>query len=278
MANAHAETNTPELSWSAPTDCPAQPEVERRVRTALADSRSAVTRAYGRVTHDESGFTLQLALDEAGSRRERTVQAASCDELVETMIWLLVVSGEAREPTPTPMSPAAVERARFPYLLLAGGVWSNALPAPQGLMLAALGLGVGAFEVELRYGHAFARERSFAPSGTVALRSDLITAAGCWSLRRGRFAAGPCATISGARVVADVRGITRPVGGSALEFGAGLSARGKVALREHLALLAEAGAGLPLVARPRFSVMGDGVVARASLVSAYGLLALIASW
>ncbi|HEY6881434.1 MAG TPA: hypothetical protein VI299_25590, partial [Polyangiales bacterium] len=152
-ANARADSDMPTLSWSAPTDCPASSEVQRRVRSALADTRSAVTRVDARVAREQTRYTLQLTLEEGGARRAQTLQGASCDELVEAMIWLLVVAGQAPEPTPS--APVAIAPRRSPYLLLGGGVWSDSLPAPQALMLGAVGYSLGAFELELRYGHAF---------------------------------------------------------------------------------------------------------------------------
>jgi len=167
------------------------------------------------------------------------------------------------------------------YRAAAGaGVWSNELPEPQAQLTGGVGVGVQIFLLELRFSHLFERSERFAVGRTVRVQGDALSVLGCalFPVAKERVRLGPCWSLAGLYSVANVHGIASPERGTFLSFRGG--AAGQLALRvtDWLELIAELGLGLPLGARPGFTVAGYGEVARASRLSLQTSLALGATW
>jgi len=164
------------------------------------------------------------------------------------------------------------------------GVWSAGLPAPQLDTGLRVGLARGALYGELRADWMVARSEQVDWGGEekVRIRSFALGVAGCaaagaWGER---VRVGPCARLSLLRSDGSVTQITVPGEDRVFWLAATLSALLGVRLWSLLELSLEAGAGLPLTARPRFSVQGPGggTAKTAELVSLHAVLGLGVRW
>lgn len=102
-----------ELVWRAPSGCPTQPDLERRLRELLPGDPTGdgVLHVEGDVTVDASGAHLTLASTFRGVTERREITSTSCDELGEaTAVWLAVAlepSASARR-TDAPPQPSPI--------------------------------------------------------------------------------------------------------------------------------------------------------------------------
>jgi len=198
-------------------------------------------------------------------------------------------------PGPTPQPLVAAEAGAEPTSSrrLAGGrrwgragvlvgVWSGRLPAPQLDSGVRVGLARGALYGELRADWMLARsdEVSWDSQSEVRIRSLALGVAGCaaagaWG---DRVRVGPCVRLSLLRSTGSVTQITSPHKEGAFWLASTLSALLGVRLWGLLELSLEAGAGLPLTARPQFSVAGRGDAKVAKVVSLHAVLGLGVRW
>lgn len=95
-----------DVAWSAPAECPSSTELRRRVALRVPVGMSV--RARGRVDKRGGRYRLSLEISTASSRGERVLDAATCDELVESAA---VVIGMSVAP---PASSAGEEVAAAP--------------------------------------------------------------------------------------------------------------------------------------------------------------------
>jgi hypothetical protein len=165
--------------------------------------------------------------------------------------------------------------ARWFRANLAVGIWGAKLVAPQPSLRARFGWGTGVLYLEAIGGVMLPSTRSvplMAPA-EVRFSSAEVGAAAC-ALWGERLRAGPCLGLSALHTRGRVEGISQPERASAWWGDASLSlAAGFVVLRA-IELFAEAGAGLPLTARPAFAVDGVGKLAEAAYVSGFARLGL----
>lgn len=191
---------------------------------------------------------------------------------------------------PAPASARAAEPMREPgrrrshpwwyRTAVFAGLWSNDLPGPQAELAGDFGVGVGLLLIELRYSHLFARAQHFADDRAVRIQGQALRVHGCalFPAAKARARLGPCLGVMGLYSVAHARGIASPQRGTFFSFRGGIAAQASLRLLRRLELIAEAGLGLPLGARPGFTVAGYGEVARASRLSVQASLALGATW
>lgn len=91
VAPGFAQTMT--VSWSAPSSCPSQSELLRRIASVIEPARwPSDLRASASVTENGLRFRLELAIDVAGRRAQRSVTARTCEAVAETAAWLIAVS------------------------------------------------------------------------------------------------------------------------------------------------------------------------------------------
>jgi hypothetical protein len=189
---------------------------------------------------------------------------------------------EPTAPTVTPSLRAAGIAGRWGRLSPLLGVWSGGLPRPQLDAGARVGLGRGALYGELRADWMVARSDrlDWDTDGKVRIRSFALGLAGCaaFGAWAERVRVGPCARLSVLRSVGSVRQITAPRDDTVVWLASTLTALLGVRLFGPLELSIETGAGLPLSARPRFSVAGRGTAQEAQLVSLHAVLGLGLRW
>ena len=88
-----------DVEWATPNECPSSGELRRRVAARLPVGLAV--RARGRVEKRAARYRLSLEVSTASSRGERVLEAATCEELVESAAVVIAMS----------VAPAA-ERAR----------------------------------------------------------------------------------------------------------------------------------------------------------------------
>src|SRR6185312_1161177 len=110
------------LRWNAPPGCVERAEVER----LLGPSRQMTQLDLdGAIQRDRAGYALHLSVRRGGQHFERTLRAQSCDELAESIVFLVDLAAtqlSAAEPpakqepqtkseAPTPSSASGVTMA-----------------------------------------------------------------------------------------------------------------------------------------------------------------------
>jgi len=88
-----------DVEWATPPECPSSGELRRRVAARVPVGLAV--RARGRVEKRAARYRLSLEVSTASSRGDRVLEAASCEELVESAAVVIAMS----------VAPAA-ERAR----------------------------------------------------------------------------------------------------------------------------------------------------------------------
>lgn len=97
-----------ELRWSAPAECPTQPEVLRTVEQLLAGASAVPMRADARVDKRKHGFVLALDWSTSEASATRVLEGESCQELAQAAALMLSL---AAEPTATRSSVIEAPRA-----------------------------------------------------------------------------------------------------------------------------------------------------------------------
>lgn len=80
------------LQWQAPPSCQRRAAVELKIRQYLGEEPPAPLRAQVRIDRAMGRYRLRLVLEMRGHRAERTLHAASCDELSDTVAWLIALA------------------------------------------------------------------------------------------------------------------------------------------------------------------------------------------
>jgi hypothetical protein len=295
---SRARAEEPVVAWSAPEGCPDQPAVRARVGQLLARSHvSQPLSATGRITPSGDGYALSLELDQGSHHASRLLEDPSCASLAEAAAFLIAVTVDpnlqpaeepAAEPPPPQPGPQPEARAGSPKPVepepevpqaapsvegyraaLTVGAFHAGLAGPSAELGLAAGLTFSWLRVELRGGHVFARTDRRADEGVRGrFASQHLGVAACpeWG---SRIRGGPCAWVAGLRTQATTRGLP---GGRELSLfwaAAGLSLAARARLSGPLELSLEAGAGLPVTARPRFVVAGAGTIGEVAYLSGY---------
>jgi hypothetical protein len=157
------------LVLSEPAACLTSDELSFRVQRALGKSLEAAEamQLSVRLQAEPAGFEAQLDVRRAGQRGQRTLHAASCEELSEALVIAIVVAiGDAQtaEPAAPPGAAADSDAASeppgsveppppaTPRPTIVGSAWvigdTGTLPAPG--VGAALGVAVGWPRLQLR--------------------------------------------------------------------------------------------------------------------------------
>lgn len=109
-----------ELVWRAPTGCPTQPDIERRLRELLPGEPTGdgILHVEGDVTIDAAGAHLSLASTFRGVTERREITSTHCAELGEATAVLLAVALEpdtnARQTAPKPAAAIVEPPPRAP--------------------------------------------------------------------------------------------------------------------------------------------------------------------
>ncbi len=103
-ARATAAAQPGLLQWQAPPSCERRAAVELKIRQFLGEEPPAPLQAEVRIDRVRGHYRLRLVLEMGTHRAERTLHGANCDELSDTVAWLIAL---AINPQLSPPSNAA---------------------------------------------------------------------------------------------------------------------------------------------------------------------------
>lgn len=194
--SARAETGRPfELSWQAPTACPASDEVEREIARLIGDAsrHRATVRAAAEVTHHGDDWRVQIRIQDGAQVSERSFEGATCRAVakVASLIIALAIEPNAGtapepaappprekpEPTPVPASrPAEPAEPPLRGFLAAGPAADLRVLPRMGIGFAiAVGVRLPALSAELHGGAVLPQDVDL-PNAAAGGRFSLITA------------------------------------------------------------------------------------------------------
>jgi len=276
-------------SWSAPKECPAQGEVEQRMRDKLPAGAEASARA--RVEKHKKGFKLTL---EIPSRGERVLEADTCDAVIASAAVVLAMSYQADHPKEEAQPAPKEEKPAAPVIVPAsidsekeapkpppseaprslfgaraeGAVDVGLLPTPTFGGGIAFGVDpIARLHVELFGGLYASQEATLASDATRGATFSLVSggARGCYSITR-KIEIGPCLGAEVVSISANGFGAARVTNATSLTWGPEASAAALVPIAGPISLRAGAGAFFPL-ARQSFVITAQGTVHRADAVA-----------
>lgn len=181
------------------------------------------------------------------------------------------------------LDPAPSLASRGPWWLRASvfvGAFDASLPGVQVDAGLRLGLGHGAWYGELRAEGMLPRSApvDYVGTGRVRVRSQALGLSGCGAWGE-RLRVGPCLRLSVLRSAGRVSQITAPGDEVSVAWlASGLSGLAGLRLYRWLELTVEAGASLPLTARPRFTVEQRGTAEEARMLALHAVLGLGVVW
>jgi hypothetical protein len=94
-ARAPAAAQPAVLSWQAPSSCASKAAIELKIRQLLGAQPAApaeLVRAQVRIERARGRYQLRLLLEIGSHRAERRLHAASCEELGETVAWMIALA------------------------------------------------------------------------------------------------------------------------------------------------------------------------------------------
>jgi hypothetical protein len=279
---AHAQL---QLSWSAPEGCPDRASVLAAIDPALG-SRVSVE---AEVERHASGFTIRVHVQtDSGASREQFAadDCALFVRLLAVQVSLLGTERAAELTRPETARARAVANELRPAAKSSDVRWSGRALALAGTSpLAAFGVSVGAayrsdpFELELRGGYLFPRDRSFAqqPAAGGTFQAWFAGLRGCayspWPAPSARLELAACAGIESGIVRGRGRGVMpahttdRPF----VSLSAGLAVA--LSLGRVFAVRLEGDALFGLV-RPDFFVRNLGELQRVPKVGVRGMFGI----
>lgn len=305
---------TPSLRWDAPAGCGERSQLEAQLAQVIAEQSRAPSEVDidGRVERTARGFHLHLVVHIADKRSVRDLTASDCDSLLQTTSWLLRLAlvaeqqdadapstgqaklenetqhGGTRLPRPPGASTiddsnlgrAVVRKSpdavRWRIGVLTGGIaaglsgveWSGG--ARAGLRWSNLLLELAAIA---HLGTAHALEVPGADAH-VTFQSQELNVTGCWVFGAA-MRAGPCAFMAVLRTSGSSSGISAGQDNAMLWAASGLSVSVGYSASDWVELRWDAGAFIPLSARPSFQVEVFGspqTVGEASVVGGFARL------
>ncbi|HWB81323.1 MAG TPA: hypothetical protein VG755_40450 [Nannocystaceae bacterium] len=81
-----------EVQWEAPAGCPDREALRARLDARVGPDAQGPAAVHGTVVASPSGYVLALELAIAGSSTQRTLEAATCDELVDAAALIVAVA------------------------------------------------------------------------------------------------------------------------------------------------------------------------------------------
>jgi len=258
-----AEPGVLTLSWQGPAGCPSRDELREGIARLLGGDirvpQGGKLEARALVTHGQT-WAVEIETELAGQPGHRSIEAASCHDLanataliVALMIDPDAVAAHATQPRPVVATPPAdvSAKGRSPTNVLLGihaAGSQGTLPSWDAGLGAELGLAGRFWRAELRGTYGLRRDQKAgvaAPAGAFGQFNFVSAAlAGCFNLRAGGLAYGPCLDAEAGMVSAQGFGISQslPAHTLWLALGGGLYAslplRHRLSLPLHLDVLA----------------------------------------
>jgi hypothetical protein len=214
-----------QLSWNAPSGCPAATELEKELETAGLDGAASAT-----VTESAGGFLLELEVN--GARRSLTTP--TCAEAAHAAVFFVRVgleherpAVEAPAPPPPPPPPAPAWSIGVSAIAAAGLV---ALPRPLARFGVSVRLQRGAWAGTLEATSSLAQRFAGGPTATsgATLREPLDAQLGAcrfFDLAGGWLTAAPCLHLAVTWFSATGDNVSDPRSTSAALWSAGPGAR-----------------------------------------------------
>lgn len=253
-----AEPGRPfELSWQAPSSCPASGEVEREITRLIGDAsrNRATVRAAAEVTHRDDDWRVQIRIQDGERVSERSFEGATCRAVtkVASLIIALAIEPNAgttaetaappprEKPEPPPSAPSRPAEPGEPPLrgFAAAGPVGELRLVPRAAVGLAIAVGVRFPSLSLELGaSALLPQDADVPSSAAGGRFSLMSG----SLRVcARFVPRSpevfaCAASFLDRVQGEGYGVTAPGAATALLGTAALGPRIDVPLGEALRL------------------------------------------
>lgn len=225
-------------------------EAESRANGEEDDAAGAVPAGDARETAENAGRAPEPAAPGPGAPRSRPEQA----------------------PAPAHAEETAPRRgrawAREARLAALAGVSLGTAGGAQAELGGAGGVGVGWLYSELAFSALLPRREELAAGGTVRSWSLALGLREC-ALWGAELRWGPCLTLDGVRTVGRAEGLSSNQEEALFWAVAGIALRAAWHLRGRLELTLLGGAGLPVSARPRFTVEGVGEVMPVSVLPGY---------
>jgi hypothetical protein len=265
-----AQASAVELEWTAPAGCPSEAAVGAVLERRLSAVNSAEALAISaQVQAVAGGYRLKLHARAGELERERELQAADCEELVQATLLIAALLADVAASQRAGAAEPAVEAGGDPESPSVGWYarahWLSDLGAlPElgfgpgfafGLAISDLRFELGALYLLPQPVHVPDRQQQVG-----SLRVLALSLGACHrTFHDGRFALGPCAGAEYGRVLGESENVTSPAHADApwvLGWG-GLRAEFEITAdwAATLALLA----GLPFD-RARFEIEGLGKV------------------
>ena len=272
-------------SWSAPKDCPAQTEVEQRMRDKLPAGAQAEARAHVEKNKQRFKLTLEIA-----SRGERVLEADTCDAVIASAAVVLamshaperekeeetgpppkeepkapIVTAITNEPEKEAPKPPPVHTARSLFGARAEGAIDVGL-LPTATFGGGIAFGIDPIErlhVEIGGALYASQEATLANDTSRGATFRLLSGAarGCYSFTR-RIEIGPCLGAEVVSLSANGFGAARVANATSTTWGPEAMAYALVPIAGPISLRAGAGAFFPL-SRQSFVITSQGTVHRA---------------
>ena len=234
-----------DLQWTAPTECPSDPEVEARVRDLVGPDVGLAGGATANVVASGDRFAASITLRSDRGTTTRSFAADSCEALADAVALVvavgldpLAVSTVVREVAPTIVAPprvdpiASIEEPvgprveappprrpaprRRPSLGLRGFAHGTAtlgiLPDVGGLAGGGIALTLDRARLELAGHHEVGRlfTHPDAPESGALIGASAARLAACWTPSAARFIFPLCAGAEIGAMAARGRGISNP--------------------------------------------------------------------
>lgn len=292
-ADAVSATDTLDVEWTTPTECPSSTELRRRVAARVP--AGLAVRARGRVEKRAGRYqvALEVSTSSSSSRGERVLDAATCDELVESVAVVVAMSvapaaERAREedaaelPAPPPPAPATGAPQDRPVATPSHepeGATSRVLVRAElsgdaGLLpSAAIGGGLAVGVVLLRglsveaSAALFSSQDGTAPASAAGGSFGLLSggARACYALTRG-IEVLPCLGVEVARIAASGFGAATVSDADSVTWGPEALLAGRLPVAGPISVRVALGAFAP-ISRQSFVISAAGTVHQPAVVA-----------
>jgi hypothetical protein len=227
-----------DLSWDAPEGCPSAADIRAEVTRIVGDRERRRVTVRAQARQEERGWTLELRTRAGDEEGERTLQAATCEEVAKAAVVIIALTIDPDEmaaappsppraapeprpppllPPPRPTAPPNTTQAWYAAVLSGAGV-SFATPPGAALFLWLAG-GVRAGRIAAHAGVSVGTETSESaplPSAPSAGGKFWLISAfgrGCVAPLLGRFEIWGCGGLEIDRLAASGYGVTSPGSG-----------------------------------------------------------------
>jgi hypothetical protein len=268
-AVAQTPSETIQLRYTAPADCPNREAVLRAIDGLIdPDARlDSTLDVDARIdSQDDREYSLNLRWRSDSGAGQRSIDAESCQAAADAAAWLIALAlkkPESEQSEPKPREPR--DDLRFDL----GFDVSAAFGLLPGVGLGAharAGIGWSALQAGLAFG-LFPSKRAQEAGASIDLSVLEVGAEACYLVRDASFAVGPCALATLGQIAATSRDLRAPDRGSSRFQMLGIGAQLRVHLASAMWLLGDATLAWHQ-RRPIFVLTGAGTLHQPSSIGA----------